>query len=220
MYRTCCYQLADRLLQVFPQFFNLSPVFPFLNVIAKKDSLFSSSMNARTLWSTSSLSTQHAEGSVGRVNSANNRPALRLFSFCACSGISFSQYQEPGYPQPQATVHNYARQLFKRGVIHEAFCPYFRELATFFECYFWNLMVIFSQKRNCVVHICLWINQNDLQILAMKKNRSGFPFCFVARSVLLGNSVHPPYIKPGPAGTWAVTMPSSHCAKKIRFGRK
>ena len=36
---------------------SLSPVFPFLNVIAKKDSLFSSSMNARTLWSTSSLST-------------------------------------------------------------------------------------------------------------------------------------------------------------------
>ena len=81
-------------------------------------------------------------------------------------------------------------------------------------------MVIFSQKRNCVVHICLWTNQNELQILASKKNRSGFPFCFVARSVLLSNSVHPPYIKPGPAGTWAVTMPSCHCAKKIRFGRK
>ena len=81
-------------------------------------------------------------------------------------------------------------------------------------------MVIFSQKRNCVVHICLWINQNELQILATKKNRSGFPFCLVARSVLLGNSVHPPYIKSGPAGTWAVTMPSSHCAKKIRVGRK
>ena len=219
MYRTCCQQLADRLLQVIPSSL-LEPCIFFLNVIAKKDSLFSSSMNARTLWSTSSLSTQHAVGPVGRVNSENNRPVLRLFSFCACSGISFSQYQEPGYPQPQATVHNYARQLFKRGVIHEAFCPYFGELATFFECYFWNLMVIFSQKRNCVVHICLWTNQNELQILASKKNRSGFPFCLVARSVLLSNSVHPPYIKPGPAGTWAVTMPSCHCAKKIRFGRK
>ena len=179
----------------------------------KKDSLFSSSMDARTLWSTSSLSTQHAVGPVGRVNSANNRPDLRLFSFCACSGIPFFQYQEPGYLQPQATMQNYSRPLFKGGVniIHEAFCLYFGKLAPVFERFVLNfLLYSASQKRNCFVRTCLWTNQNELLILATKKNRSGFPFCFVAR-FLLGNSAHPPYIKPG-----QVYSPVAQCKILVR----
>ena len=179
----------------------------------KKDSLFSSSMDARTLWSTSSLSTQHAVGPVGRVNSANNRPDLRLFSFCACSGIPFFQYQEPGYLQPQATMQNYSRPLFKGGVniIHEAFCLYFGKLAPVFERFVLNfLLYSASQKRNCFVRTCLWTNQNELLILATKKNRSGFPFCFVAR-FLLGNSAYPPYIKPG-----QVYSPVAQCKILVR----
>lgn len=63
--------------------------------------------------------------------------------------------------QPQATMQNITRSVFKRGVIHEAFCPYIRKLAPFFDRYFRNWMVIFYQSKTELYRTYLFMDQSE-----------------------------------------------------------